>query len=58
MRIFLKNVIELRVYDHSIRKMMERGGTEATLEDFYEWMGSFGISYKNYVKTAELKRLC
>lgn len=57
MRIFLKNVIELRVYDHSIRKMMERERMEATLDDFHEWLTSFGINYKNYIKIAELKRL-
>ena len=57
MRIFLKNVVELRAYDGAVRRMIERGRMELTLQGFYEWLGSFGINYKNYIKITELKRL-
>lgn len=57
MRIFLKNVIELRFFDQSIGKMIERRGLDISKEEFYEWLSSFGINYKNYIRFTELRRL-
>lgn len=57
MRIFLKNVIELRGYDQSVSRMIEIRGIEVSLQGFHEWLGSFGINYKNYIRFTELRRL-
>jgi len=58
MRIFLKNVMELRSYDETIQKIIKQRQLTISNEAFYDWLLSFNINFKNYIRFTELRRLC
>jgi hypothetical protein len=49
--------MEVRFYDEIIAKMIRTRSLECNSTDFYEWVSSFGINYKNYIRLTEVKRI-
>lgn len=57
LRIFLKSVLELRSFERAICSYFQRSGLSLSSQDFYEWLISFNINCRNYVKMSEVKRI-
>lgn len=57
LRIFFKNILENRLYDTLIEKILARNGINSTREDFCRWLESFNINYKNYIRFIEVRKV-
>lgn len=57
LRIFLKNLLELKIFNSAIQSVLIRNGGHYTSDQFYLWLHSFNINFKNYIKSGEIKKV-
>lgn len=57
LRIFLKNLIELRIYNQKIDKISAQLNANFDKEQFYLWIESFNINFKNYIRTTQVCKM-
>lgn len=57
LRIFLKNLIELKLFDTLISETISTRNFQLTVEEFHRWLTSFRINFKNYIRFKEVRLL-
>jgi hypothetical protein len=57
LRIFFKNTLEMRIYGTVIDSWLAKFSSSNSREDFYSWLGSFSIDFKNYIRFTELNKV-
>lgn len=57
LRILFKNILEVRMYEDLISKIIGINHLNTTVEDFYLWLETYGINYKNYIRFNSVKRI-
>jgi hypothetical protein len=57
LRILFKNILEVRMYEELINKIIDFHGFATTAEDFYRWLEGYGINYKNYIRFCSVKKI-
>lgn len=57
MRILFKNIIEVRMYDNLIERTIAANHFKTDPEEFYRWLESYSVNYKNYIRFASVKKI-
>lgn len=57
LRIFFKNLIELKFYDRKLTLIASRFKTGFTNDSFYSWIEGFGINFKNYIRESQVNQI-
>lgn len=57
LRIFLRNVLDNGTYEELIIKIIKRHNFALNSNDFYRWLYSFNINFKNYVRFRQLTKI-
>lgn len=56
-RVFLKNVLEVRLYDKIIERIIVKQCLSVSCEQFLSWLLSFKINFRNYIKPREINKI-
>ena len=57
LRILFKNILEVRMYEDLISKIIGINRFNTTVEEFYLCLETYGINYKNYIRFNSVKRI-
>lgn len=57
LRILFKNILEVRMYDELILRVIAHHHFATSLEDFYRWLEGYGVNYKNYIRFCAVKKI-
>ena len=57
LRIFFKNILEVRKYDALIESVIRRYKIAHKVNDFLLWLERFKVNYKNYIKPTDITKI-
>ena len=57
LRIFFKNLLEMRVYDRVLDRAIRNNKWSVGVKEFHRWLREFGVNFKNYVRVAQVKAI-
>ena len=57
LRIFFKNILEVRKYDALIELIIKKYKIVHKVSDFLLWLERFKVNYKNYIKPTDITKI-
>lgn len=57
LRVLLKNILEVHLYDSIIEGLIAKKGLAIDREQFCFWLANFKINFKNYIKPKEIHKI-